>query len=187
MLHNPNTLIQPRALECLVEFADANPKVGICGPKILNRDGTMQLQCRAVLPHPGTCSAISLNSREYSPRAECSRVIWLPMKTKTRCTRSMPCRVRACSFAAKRWIRFERSTSNSSPTRRTPITVFVHIKRVGMSITTLRLKLPTAPATAARWSTPIERLSSGIARTGNISARISRRVISFFSIGFSML
>ncbi len=46
LLLNPDTLVLPGALEKLVHFADDHPSIGICGPKILNRDGTMQLQCR---------------------------------------------------------------------------------------------------------------------------------------------
>lgn len=52
LLLNPDTLVQPGALEHLVEFADANPTIGICGPKILNRDGTLQLQSRRSFATP---------------------------------------------------------------------------------------------------------------------------------------
>jgi GT2 family glycosyltransferase len=43
---NPDTLILPEALDNLVAFMEAHPEVGICGPKVLNRDLTMQKQCR---------------------------------------------------------------------------------------------------------------------------------------------
>jgi len=43
---NPDTLILPGAIESLVEFLDAHPGVGICGPKVLNRDRTLQKPCR---------------------------------------------------------------------------------------------------------------------------------------------
>jgi len=43
---NPDTLIQPQALDKLVEFLDTHPQVGICSPKVLNRDGTLQKPCR---------------------------------------------------------------------------------------------------------------------------------------------
>ncbi len=52
LLLNPDTVIQPGALDSLTEFADANPQVGICSPKILNRDGTIQLQCRRSFATP---------------------------------------------------------------------------------------------------------------------------------------
>lgn len=52
LLLNPDTIVLPNALEQLVEFAEAHPRVGIVGPKVLNRDGTMQLQCRRSFATP---------------------------------------------------------------------------------------------------------------------------------------
>lgn len=46
LLLNNDTLILPDALDRLVAFADAHPEIGICTPKVLNRDGTLQKQCR---------------------------------------------------------------------------------------------------------------------------------------------
>jgi len=46
LLLNNDTVVLPSALDRLVAFADAHAEVGICGPKILNRDGTLQKQCR---------------------------------------------------------------------------------------------------------------------------------------------
>lgn len=46
LLLNNDTIVLPDALDRLVAFADAHPEIGICGPKILNRDGTLQKQCR---------------------------------------------------------------------------------------------------------------------------------------------
>ena len=48
---NPDTLILPKAngkaaIDCLVAFMDAHPETGICGPKVLNRDHTLQKPCR---------------------------------------------------------------------------------------------------------------------------------------------
>ena len=43
---NPDTMILPHALERLVEFMDTHPEVGICGPKVLNSDLTLQAPCR---------------------------------------------------------------------------------------------------------------------------------------------
>lgn len=43
---NPDTLVQPGALDTLVEFLETHPEVGICGPKVLNPDGTLQKPCR---------------------------------------------------------------------------------------------------------------------------------------------
>lgn len=46
LLLNPDTIIQPQALNRLAAFLDAHPKAGICGPKVLNRDRTLQKPCR---------------------------------------------------------------------------------------------------------------------------------------------
>jgi hypothetical protein len=43
---NPDTLILPQALDRLVAFLEDHPEAGICGPKVLNRDGTLQKPCR---------------------------------------------------------------------------------------------------------------------------------------------
>ena len=43
---NPDTLVKPGAFEALAAFLDSHPEAGIVGPKVLNRDGTLQKQCR---------------------------------------------------------------------------------------------------------------------------------------------
>ena len=43
---NPDTIILPAALDRLVAFLESHPEIGICGPKVLNRDGSLQEQCR---------------------------------------------------------------------------------------------------------------------------------------------
>lgn len=53
LLLNPDTLILRNALEKVVNFMDENPTVGICGCKVLNEDGTLQLACRRSIPTPG--------------------------------------------------------------------------------------------------------------------------------------
>jgi GT2 family glycosyltransferase len=46
LLLNPDTIVLDNALQKLVRFMDENPEAGICVPKVLNRDGTLQYQCR---------------------------------------------------------------------------------------------------------------------------------------------
>jgi len=45
-LLNPDTLVKPNAIVELFSFLEMHPEVGIVGPKVLNRDGTLQKQCR---------------------------------------------------------------------------------------------------------------------------------------------
>ncbi len=52
LLLNNDTVVLPGALDRLVEFMDANSKVGLSGPKVLNRDGTLQKQCRRSFAYP---------------------------------------------------------------------------------------------------------------------------------------
>ncbi len=43
---NPDTVVKRGTVAKLVEFMDANPGVGIAGPKLVFQDGTVQLSCR---------------------------------------------------------------------------------------------------------------------------------------------
>ena len=45
LLLNPDTEVQPGALEILVRFMDAHTRVGAAGPQLLNPDGTLQAWC----------------------------------------------------------------------------------------------------------------------------------------------
>jgi GT2 family glycosyltransferase len=49
---NPDTIILPGAFNELVGYMDTHPEVGICGPKVLNRDGSLQKACRRGVSRP---------------------------------------------------------------------------------------------------------------------------------------
>jgi GT2 family glycosyltransferase len=49
---NTDTILSPDALRLLWQYLEENPEIGIAGPKVLNRDGTFQPQCRRGLPTP---------------------------------------------------------------------------------------------------------------------------------------
>lgn len=49
---NPDTVVLPEAFDRLVAFMDAHTGVGICGPRVLNRDRTIQKSCRRGEPRP---------------------------------------------------------------------------------------------------------------------------------------
>jgi GT2 family glycosyltransferase len=42
-LLNPDTRVQPGAIKALVDFMDATPRSGLCGPKLENPDGSLQM------------------------------------------------------------------------------------------------------------------------------------------------
>jgi GT2 family glycosyltransferase len=46
LLLNSDTVVAPGSLTELVRFADAHPRAGLIGPKLLNPDGTLQFSCR---------------------------------------------------------------------------------------------------------------------------------------------
>ena len=52
MVINPDTIILPGALNELVNYMKAHPEVAICGPKVLNRDGSLQKACRRGVSRP---------------------------------------------------------------------------------------------------------------------------------------
>jgi GT2 family glycosyltransferase len=43
---NPDTVIKPGVWDAMIDFMNSHTDVGICTPKVLNRDGTLQKQCR---------------------------------------------------------------------------------------------------------------------------------------------
>lgn len=45
LLLNPDTLVRESALEAMVSFMEANARVGICGCRLLNEDGSVQPSC----------------------------------------------------------------------------------------------------------------------------------------------
>ncbi len=50
---NSDTVITEGSIDRLVRFADANPDIGIAGPKLLHGDDTLQFSCRSY-PNLGT-------------------------------------------------------------------------------------------------------------------------------------
>ena len=52
LLINTDTIVRRDALHTMVEFLDAHPQAGACGCKILDPDGTLQLDSRRGFPTP---------------------------------------------------------------------------------------------------------------------------------------
>ena len=52
MLLNPDTLVPQDTFAKMVAFADANPDVGVVGPKLLLMDGSLDKACRRSFPTP---------------------------------------------------------------------------------------------------------------------------------------
>jgi GT2 family glycosyltransferase len=49
---NPDTIPKANAFLHLFNFMESNPSAGICTPKVLNRDGSIQYQCRRSAARP---------------------------------------------------------------------------------------------------------------------------------------
>lgn len=67
---NPDTLILPSALDNLVAFMDRNPRIGICSPKVLNTDHTLQKQCRRGKSRPWAVISYFIGLSTLFPRSK---------------------------------------------------------------------------------------------------------------------
>jgi len=52
VLLNPDTVVPPDAFRTLVDYMDARPEVGCCGPRLVMLDGRLDLACRRSFPTP---------------------------------------------------------------------------------------------------------------------------------------
>lgn len=52
MLLNTDTVVPPDSLARMMDFFDAHPEAGIVGPKLVLRDGSLDLACRRSFPTP---------------------------------------------------------------------------------------------------------------------------------------
>ena len=66
---NPDTLLHAGLIDTLVDYMDASPQVGICTPKVLNSDGTLQKQCRRSAARPWDAISYILGLSRLFPRS----------------------------------------------------------------------------------------------------------------------
>jgi GT2 family glycosyltransferase len=67
---NNDTIIKNGTLGGLVRFMQEHPDVGVCGPKVLNQDGTFQRQCRRSFPTLSSSLSYFLKLHKLFPRSE---------------------------------------------------------------------------------------------------------------------
>jgi GT2 family glycosyltransferase len=67
---NPDTHILYGALDKMVELMRSYPEVGICGPKMLNRDRSFQQQCRRGDPRPWAVISYFLRLYKLFPKSK---------------------------------------------------------------------------------------------------------------------
>ncbi len=70
VLLNPDTVVLEKAFDQLVAFMEAHPEVGICGPKVLNPDGTLQGPCRRGESRPWAVISYFLGLYRLFPRSK---------------------------------------------------------------------------------------------------------------------
>lgn len=66
---NPDTLVQPGAFAAIVEYLEGHPETGVCTLKVLNRDGTLQKQCRRSEARPWDALSYFLGLSRAFPRS----------------------------------------------------------------------------------------------------------------------
>jgi N-acetylglucosaminyl-diphospho-decaprenol L-rhamnosyltransferase len=52
LLLNPDTLVPPDGLDEMVAFMDDHPDIGVSGPRLVRRDGSLDKACRRAFPTP---------------------------------------------------------------------------------------------------------------------------------------
>ena len=52
LLLNPDTELPPYALHHMIQFMDSRPDVGVAGPKLILKDGSLDKACRRGFPTP---------------------------------------------------------------------------------------------------------------------------------------
>lgn len=70
LLLNPDTLIHPHAFDRMIAFMLEHPQVGICGPKVLNTDGSLQAPCRRGESRPWAVISYFLRLNRIFPHSK---------------------------------------------------------------------------------------------------------------------
>ena len=70
LLLNPDTLVLPGALDHLITFLEENSKKAIVGPKVLNRDGSLQQACRRGVARPWATLSYFLGLHRLFPHSK---------------------------------------------------------------------------------------------------------------------
>jgi GT2 family glycosyltransferase len=71
LLLNPDTILQEESISNLVVYMEAHPEIGICGPKVLNQDGTLQKSCRRGIAKPWNTFTYFSGLADLFPHSKC--------------------------------------------------------------------------------------------------------------------
>lgn len=67
---NPDTVLPPDALREMVAYMDADPRVGVAGPKLVLLDGSLDLACRRSFPTPEISFYRMIGLSKMFPRSQ---------------------------------------------------------------------------------------------------------------------
>jgi len=79
VLFTTDTVVLPETLNLLVEFMDQNPQAGAVGPKILNRDGTVQISGKT-FPTPLVALLVTTGLSRLFPKSRALENYYLPLE-----------------------------------------------------------------------------------------------------------
>ena len=183
---NPDTLVKPGAFETLAAFLDSHPEAGIVGPKVLNRDGTLQKQCRRseARPWDAFCYFSGL-SRLYPHDKRFSGYLMTYLDEDL--THEAQAVSGSCMMIRREVIeQIGFLDEDFSPIRKTLIFAAVPASQGGRSTITRRRRSFTSQERAALVCNLSVRSMSGIVLIIFTIASTLQKIISFFSIGSIM-
>ncbi|MBC8175027.1 MAG: glycosyltransferase [Candidatus Marinimicrobia bacterium] len=70
LILNPDTILQENTLQVFIDYMETHQEVGICGPKILNADGTLQISCKRSFPTPWVALPKILGLNKLFPKSQ---------------------------------------------------------------------------------------------------------------------
>ncbi len=69
LLLNPDTVLPPAALQEMIDFMEAHPEAGAAGPRLVLRDGRLDLACRRSFPSPQVSSYRMVGLSKLFPKS----------------------------------------------------------------------------------------------------------------------
>jgi len=70
LLLNPDTVLPPEALDALVAYMEEHADIGVIGPRLVRRDGTLDRACRRSFPTPAVSFYHMIGLARLFPRSE---------------------------------------------------------------------------------------------------------------------
>ena len=183
LLLNPDTLIHPQAFDRLIAFMQEYPQVGICGPKVLNTDGSLQAPCRRGESRPWAVISYFLGLHRLFPNSRLFGGYLLNYMGED-VTHEVAGVAGSCMLIRRQVVdQIGYLDERFLLTRKTPIIASRRAGQDGRFITFRPHRLLTLAARAARACNLTAPFTHGIAPTGCITVRTWPQTISSCSTG----